>query len=266
MNPSGQFYLDADHLRKLRLRLFCVLVGCEAILAFLHMAITWAPKGTYHILVFRMFHMDREANFPTWFSSAQLLLVGLVLLLIFALERRHSPNSWAVLVWLLSAIGVIFLSADETAKIHEFLGTWFDEVFDSAQAGTFLHTLKSFPSYYWALAYVPIAIPAQIFLSIFFWKRLAEARWMAIAGMMVFVVGAVLLDHLEGRFGNADHLPLPIQLFDVNFRFDIFLFEELLEMLGVTMILFALAEHASKLMLMQPGSETAASQRAAMTT
>jgi hypothetical protein len=65
--------------------------------------------------------LDREANLPTWHAAAQLYLSG-ALLAVWAADRRvraEGKVGWALL--LLPAV-FLFLSLDETASIHEWLG------------------------------------------------------------------------------------------------------------------------------------------------
>ena len=109
--------------------------------------------------------------------------------------------------------------------------------------------LKQFDSYYWALVYVPIAVPIGIFLGVYFWHKLGPARIWAIGGMVVFLIGAVVLDHLEGRYGNSGHYRIEMDLLGMHFHFDIFLLEELMEMIGITMIINALLHHLSNIVL-----------------
>ena len=163
----------------------------------------------------------------------------------------HSRGNW---LWLIFAAGALFLSFDEQIGIHEKVGSLMkSHVFVDARKGTFLYMLKQFPSYYWALVYVPIAVPIGIFLGVYFWHKLGSARSWAIGGMVIFLIGAVVLDHLEGRYGNSGHYRIAMDMFGMHFRFDIFLLEELMEMIGVTMIINAFLHHLSNLILaMQP--------------
>jgi hypothetical protein len=71
---------------------------------------------------FQEFSLDREANVPSWFSSALLLTAAAVLALV-ALEAlaRNAPwrRHWAGL-----SVVYVVLSLDETAEIHERIGSW----------------------------------------------------------------------------------------------------------------------------------------------
>src|ERR687888_640102 len=71
---------------------------------------------------FQEFSLDREANVPSWFSSALLLTAAAVLALVAldALARRAAwRRHWAGL-----SVVYVILSLDETAEIHERIGSW----------------------------------------------------------------------------------------------------------------------------------------------
>ena len=252
---TGYLVRFTEHqLATLRRRIIGTLLVSEALLALLHIIFNWGLIGSIPKNISRLFHVGRERSLPTWFSVSQLTLFALILILIFLLKRYRSVHSRGNWLWFIFAAGALFLSLDESAGIHEKLGslahTYF---FDDARKGTFLYMLKQFPSYYWALLYVPIAVPIGIFLGVYFWHKLGPARSWAIGGMVIFLIGAVVLDHLEGRYGNSGHHRIAMDMFGMHFKFDIFLLEELMEMIGVTMIINAFLHHLSNLILaMQP--------------
>ncbi len=65
-------------------------------------------------------NVGAEANIPTWYQSAKLLLIGIVLcMMIVALFRERKTGASGLLMGALMFIG---LSMDETGQIHERLG------------------------------------------------------------------------------------------------------------------------------------------------
>ena len=253
---TGYLVRFTEHqLATLRRRIIGTLLVSEALLALLHIIFNWGLIGdSIPKKISRLFHVDHERSLPTWFSVSQLTLLALILILIFSLERYRSVHSRGNWLWLIFAAGAVFLSFDESAGIHEKVGSLVNTYFfDDARQGTFLYMLKQFPSYYWVLVYVPIVVPIGIFLGVYFWHKLGPARSWAIGGMVIFLIGAVVLDYLEGRYGNSGHHRIAMDMFGMHFRFDIFLLEELMEMIGVTMIINAFLHHLSNLILaMQP--------------
>ena len=71
---------------------------------------------------FSTFSLDREANVPSWFSSA-LLLSAAALLALVALDAFSRRERWAR-HWAGLALVYVVLSLDETAEIHERIGSW----------------------------------------------------------------------------------------------------------------------------------------------
>jgi hypothetical protein len=71
---------------------------------------------------FRTFSLDKEANVPTWFSSALLLTAAAVLALV-AVDALARKAPWAR-HWAGLSFVFVMLSLDETAEIHERIGSW----------------------------------------------------------------------------------------------------------------------------------------------
>lgn len=91
-------------------RLLWWMLACELMLVILNI---WTPD-----VIARSVHLDRESNFVVWFSSSQLLLASLTVVLV---SMRESVLR-ARLPWLLLALLLLLLSIDETAMLHESLG------------------------------------------------------------------------------------------------------------------------------------------------
>lgn len=71
---------------------------------------------------FQEFSLDREANVPSWFSSALLLTAAAVLALV-ALDQLARGARWGR-HWAGLSVVFVVLSLDETAEIHERIGSW----------------------------------------------------------------------------------------------------------------------------------------------
>ncbi len=181
-----------------------------------------------------MFNVGKESNVPTWFSSFQFILLGFVCGAIFALKRYLYPKNKLSLVWVCCAVGAIFLSIDESALVHETFGTALGQYLDSAGSGGFF---ESFGSYYWAVLYVPLALPVAIGLGVFFWKELGKYRYFPILGMAIFLLGAVGVDFVEGTYYGVDDEEIVGLGRLLVVDLDSYLIEELAEMLGVTLVL-----------------------------
>jgi hypothetical protein len=223
-----------DALERARRTTVQALPIAIAALGLLHAAVTWFLSEDLPWLV-NYVHLDRERNLPTWFASTQLaLLAGLFACLGFlAAGRRRTP---AQLPWLICATGALFLSLDEATGLHEATGGIIGEAIGDGEASAFTSAVRRFPSYYWALVYVPLGLPVLALAARFFWRELAEVRWRVIAALGSYVFGALILDHIEGRYGTPDYAWIQLGAL----VFDVFLAEELFELIGVALLVTAL--------------------------
>ena len=226
------------------LKTILIFGAVQTLLAVLHIAVVWPDDGDLPGRLTRFVHLDREGNLPTWFASTQFLCLGAAFLWLYLLDRnRASPRRhW---LWGLCAVGAVMLSIDEGAAMHELVGTLLGLAFAHAPDGTWLKGLADFPSYYWILIYVPFVLPLAVILMVSVAKRIGNNRYLLFAGGLLYVSGALLLDFLEGRYGDSDHAGLPIVLNGQSYLLDIFLIEEMLEMFGVTLVLSAIVQHAA---------------------
>src|ERR671938_1138937 len=71
---------------------------------------------------FQEFSLDREANVPSWFSSA-LLLTAAAMLAVVALDALARKTRWRR-HWAGLSVVYVVLSMDETSEIHERIGSW----------------------------------------------------------------------------------------------------------------------------------------------
>jgi hypothetical protein len=170
-----------------------------------------------------LFNLNGEANLPTWFSSALLLLAAGLLALIWRTTppaTRGDRRTWAVL-----AAVFLFLAADETAEIHEML----NPLRDLFRADGLL---------YWAWV-GPYGIAGLVLLvaCLRFLRRLPRRTTALITGAgALYVGGALVLEILGGyameRFGRGS-LPV-VATYTV---------EELCEMLGLVLFVYALLDY-----------------------
>lgn len=231
---------------RVRRRTIGMLLAMEALLAILHIAFTWPGPDTYPARLVEWFHVDREGNFPSWFSASQLVLLALVFAGIAIMDAHQRRRAALIGFWWLCVAGALFLSADEAIGVHESIGTLLEERFEGAEHGSLLGELSRFPSYYWMLIYIPIAVPVLLVVVHVLWRELHGSRTIALLGIVSYVTGAVVLDYLEGRYGTSDHQPIPLRFVGHSLAIDVFLVEELMEMVAVTLIIAALLRRVSR--------------------
>jgi mannosyltransferase len=103
--------------------LLCVLIPAIVAVNVLNAVALFLYHHRHHHggRFFRMFSLDKEANVPSWFSSTLLLTAAAVVALIALALARKAPwrRHWAGL-----SLVFVVLSLDETAEIHERIGSW----------------------------------------------------------------------------------------------------------------------------------------------
>jgi hypothetical protein len=176
----------------------------------------------------RLVDLDGEANLPTWYSSGQLLILGL-LLGVFAVlmaDRRETP-SWPFLA--LAALCLV-LSLDEIAQIHERLGNKSDVLLPGGSRKGSLVPLTGI----WMF----LLGPPFLLVVVLLWRVLApvlqgrkRVARLYLVGFVVYT-GSVLGIELLANFVSPGGLASEVQV----------VCEELGEMLGLTLLIWATVE------------------------
>lgn len=208
------------------LTLGALLLAVELLLRYLYTApILWWSVRPW-------FDLDGEANIPSWFSSMQLLAVGL--LAAYCAWRESTPHGarWRNGWWLIMAI-FLYLSIDEAAKLHETVGhlvsqrvrlTWFEGGIWSVR--------------YWILAFLPVLAWATGYLIQFFWRRFAGRPYLLLTVTVGLIswLGVLVCEFVPGVVSMSQwHAIYLIG------------WEELLEMVGATCFLVAVLRYATTL-------------------
>lgn len=126
----------------------------------------------------RMIDLDKEANLPSTFSTVNLLTASVLLFVISRIEKAKRFN-WVCL----SAI-FLFLGFDESALIHENIGSWSKSFIpDTMRVGALYAA--------WLIPYLVLMV---LFIVSFF-KFVISLEWKYFRGFCVagaiFVMGAV---------------------------------------------------------------------------
>jgi hypothetical protein len=184
----------------------------------------------------QLFDLDRETSIPTWFSSAQWLLVALVLW--FRSQQANADPVPSPRFLKLAAVLFAFLSADEAAAIRE-------------TCSRALRHMKSLPHLegglgIWVFIYGAIGLAigiASLRVLLSMWRRHRPATTTITAGMAIVVLGAVVLEVIGDQFLRGSSTKL---LYQVEVAL-----EEFLEMAGSSVILYG------SLLLFHPAAEAA---------
>ena len=174
------------------------------------------------------FNVDSENNLPTLYS-ALLLLLSSVLLSLIALTKQENSNRYT-LHWQGLSIIFLYLSFDEWLQIHEKFNSRLNTLIESASN-------KNWD----VLNLIFISVFVLIYLN-FFFKLPAKIKRLFVVACTLFVIGAFVIEVIGVHyFPNIYHQR--IFLAEV-----ISTIEEGLEMIGITIFIYALLTYMSTFM------------------
>ncbi|MGC5628438.1 hypothetical protein ACPYO6_09370 [Georgenia sp. Z1344] len=149
----------------------------------------------------------------TW--STMLMTAGAVLcgLCAWLVRRQRSGAAWP---WVLLGLGLAAFAVDEASSLHERLPLVVDRL-----------GIEASITYAWLMIGIPLAIAVVVGVVVCAIRLPRSARWLMIAGILVFFAGAVGVEMLTGELRT--YAP------DVHNRFlsELIHSEELLELLGI---------------------------------
>jgi hypothetical protein len=182
----------------------------------------YTPGMNHRIRLDELFHLGKEANIPTWYSATLLLLASLLLFLIAGVKQNLNEMQWVG--WFLLATIFLYLSADETALLHERIAMYISSRFPGSPLMTFGWILPGIIAIgIIGLAYVPflLALPAK-------------TRRLIIASGVIYLGGAIVTEFaaIPYEFGKT---------LDMGFALLVAL-EELMEMCGVILLIYTLLD------------------------
>jgi hypothetical protein len=196
---------------------------CDFALALLYL-MNWEAHEPFH-KINQLLDLDGEANLPSWYSSMQLFLTA-CLLAVFTYCRfdKKEKNSWILIAW---PLVFVFLSFDETAKIHEWLGGKSDVLLPG---GTRAHTLFWSTGIWMFLLGIPFLLfmLGLIYSLKIYLRGRSQVIFKLFAGLLIFIGAAAGIEMAANLFPkeSAGHV---IEIFC----------EELGEMIGETFFLWA---------------------------
>lgn len=177
----------------------------------------------------RLFDADREGNYPTFYSAAALLFCALLAAAIARLTFLREGRF--VRLWALLAAILAYISADEVGMLHERVGqllrSW-------GLGGGIFH-------FVWVVPFLVLTvIVGLIYLRFLAALPRRTGRLFVLAGVL-YVSGAIGFEMLGGARADAagqDNLLYAL----------IISAEELLEMVGVLVLAYALLTHLAELL------------------
>lgn len=175
---------------------------------------------------YKLFALDIEQNLPTWYSTILLNVSGLLCLIIFLVDREvdRAISIW----WFLIGITFIVLSADEAAGFHEPIALYLRKYHPDHFKGIFRGG--------WIFPYLAVILVIFPFLlKQFLLKVPRKIAFFMIASGILFLTGAVGGEMIGGFVWDEKG-----KRYDFWYQHAV-IFEEILEMLGVSLFIVTLS-------------------------
>lgn len=171
-----------------------------------------------------LFELDREANIPTLYQSVTILLCAGLLAVIAVARKREKKRNY--LYWAGLAAVFLFLSADETAGIHERL---------IIPLRTALHT-SGFLYFAWVIPYGILLITMMVTYFRFLFSLPVRFRYLMIFAGILYVAGALGGELISGQWSDLHG--------QENLTYTLITTcEETLEMVGILVFVYALMSY-----------------------
>ncbi|HEX6387608.1 MAG TPA: hypothetical protein VF177_23310 [Anaerolineae bacterium] len=186
-----------------------------------------SETSAFAVSLLDLFSVNAEETIPTWYATLLLFVAAMLLAFIAAVKSRNKDPYFRH--WLGLAIIFLYLSMDEGAVIHEILS-------DSLQAR---FNTTGYLAFAWVIVFVPLAILITLFYLRFLFHLPSRTRNLIMVAGLLYVGGAVLVEVLSANRWYLDG--------GVSFPYlAIATVEELFEMLGVVVFIFALLSYAAE--------------------
>ena len=185
----------------------------------------------------RLFDLNKEANIPTFYSFSALLLCSALLAIIaFAKKKENAPYS---LHWKALSVIFLFLSLDETAQLHEMT---IKPLRSALNPSRFLH-------YEWIILYAVFVLIFVLAYRRFLADLSQKTRNLILVAGALFVGGALGMETISKYYRClylGQSVPLSLRYCNVILNYHMMAaVEELLEMLGIVVFIYALMSYIS---------------------
>ena len=211
-----------------------ILIGLDLLFLILDTTTSCCGLVTHKKLLV-LFDITEEANIPTWFSSTQAMLTGIVALVIGHLRAGESEKRKSF-GWYLTGAAFLYLGIDDAAQIHERFSTFINDSLAASGGNAFISALmEMLPSYHWQLFFLPVFLVVGLVMMIFLYQELRQYKALTvfIAGIACYAI-AVGLDYIDGIPRNYTYLQQYIPMTVKELMHLSRALEEFLEMLGTT--------------------------------
>ncbi|MFP4091029.1 MAG: multidrug transporter [Cyclobacteriaceae bacterium] len=215
---------------KATLKALLVIVGFLLIANLIAIFLAQAVEKNFLTWRFiRYFDFNGENNIPAFFSSIILLIASAILFIAYRTESARNLISKGR-YWLILSFIFVFLAVDENVAIHEEVTKVVRPLLGNDLSG-FLH-------WAWVVPYFIAFLAVAAYFMRFVLNLPSFTRNLIFLSGFLFVFGAVGLELIEGYV---------YQRYGLNHIYNLFLYcvEELLEMVGVVIFIYALLDYLS---------------------
>lgn len=210
------------------------LVAVSGLLAAIHVAGQFSRLYLHHgnlLGIVPLFNMEDESNIPTFWSSLLWVLAGGAAGLVALGEKQRADRQ--AFYWLGIALLSWIFATDEFVQLHERLGALLQSLAlaNGVEASGVFRYIWVIPGGLFAAA---VAI---LYLRFLLTLQRDVAVTIAVAGAL-YLAGALGFEMLEGSIDTANGYMGPAYTLCVTC-------EETLEMIGVSLLIFAILKHAA---------------------
>ena len=205
-------------------KIFLWLITINFVLSLFYIAIYILEIGIHWEPARQLFNLNAEVSIPTWYSSIQLFAVGSMLFIASKNNRwkQHVSSSFLKA----GSMFFIFLSADESAEIHEKITMIVKKL------GIHLILFKgnhgAWISVYLIVAIVSMLVARRHLINL--WRYFRYETIISLIGVIVFVTGGVVFEIISYQ--------LSLEPGTLIYKMEV-VCEEFFEMSGVSIILYA---------------------------
>ncbi|MBL8155414.1 MAG: hypothetical protein JNM70_14615 [Anaerolineae bacterium] len=180
------------------------------------------------ILTIDLFSVNAEQTIPTWYATLLLFGAAVLLAMIAVAQRQDDDRSWRH--WAGLAVIFVYLSMDEGAVIHEIVADGLQNTLN----------LTGYLTFGWQIVAVPLLIVFGLLYARFLWRLPARTRNLFILAGLIYVGGALIVEAISANQYDRDG--------GITFPYlAIATIEEMGEMLGATLFIFALLDYAARM-------------------
>jgi hypothetical protein len=195
-----------------------------------------------------LWNLNAEQGYGTHFSTVQLYILGLFVLMIGMEKRKATGSLKEVWPWYLVASMYFFIALDDCIAIHENFIKWSQDIALGANTFHFIHE--------WLWFYGPFILFATAFLTRFFWREFRGSGGAMVVMFLALVMwlGVLIMEGLAKSFIDKDNNFIdPVSI--VGSRIGIAV-EEGLEMFGATLFLLGFSLYQRRTSLRKTSSST----------